>query len=208
MGSSSFSLSTSGDSVVIYCLMEESGNSGNVNFLGGLNFGGDWAAASTSSSALNSNESIQPEELSDLGSIAMVENPGWDNMMYMGSVAGTKEDLLQELRKESNWEGSASVRQTYDRGEFSILSAEEGGCLQLQPGAVQAISVSADNPDTIAFVALEPLPPGMRLFVTDNAWTGSILQSNEGSLVVSLLILLGVRYLECLILIIVSDVSS
>ena len=38
------------------------------------------------------------------------------------------------------------------------------------PGAVMVVGVNSDNPDTIAMVAMEYLPPGMLMFATDNAW--------------------------------------
>lgn len=58
-------------------------------------------------------------------------------------------------------------------------------CSQLMAGDVQVVSLSSDNPDSVALVALENLPPGLEIIVTDNAWTGTEFRTNEGSLQVS-----------------------
>lgn len=55
-------------------------------------------------------------------------------------------------------------------------------CDDLSPGDVQVVSLSSDNPDSVVLVALDDLPRGLQLFLTDNAWTGSDFLSNEGTL--------------------------
>lgn len=42
--------------------------------------------------------------------------------------------------------------------------------------------VFLDNPDTFAVIALSTIPVGYAIKFTDNAWTGSALQTNEGTL--------------------------
>ncbi|KAL3923213.1 MAG: hypothetical protein SGILL_001782 [Bacillariaceae sp.] len=59
-------------------------------------------------------------------------------------------------------------------------AAAASNCDDLSAGDVQLIRVQADNPDTIAMVALEALPAGVAILVTDKAWTGSDFRGYEG----------------------------
>jgi hypothetical protein len=67
----------------------------------------------------------------------------------------------------------------------SAPNAALRGCTDLVPGDVQVIAFNSDNPDAITLVALENLPSDLDLYITDNAWTGSSFQSNEGILKVN-----------------------
>jgi endonuclease I len=55
------------------------------------------------------------------------------------------------------------------------------------PGDVLIVAINSDEPDMIVLVALEALPAGLDLYITDNAWTGSAsaFRTNEGTLKVS-----------------------
>lgn len=57
---------------------------------------------------------------------------------------------------------------------------EPNSCSFLEPGDVQIWAIESDNPDNIGFMALADLEPGLELFITDNAWTGSGFSSREG----------------------------
>ena len=52
------------------------------------------------------------------------------------------------------------------------------------PGSIMIIGANTDNPDAVAMVALTTLPPGLKLYLTDNAWSNSNDQfrTNEGVL--------------------------
>lgn len=66
----------------------------------------------------------------------------------------------------------------------TVVPSLTSGCEQLSPGDVQVVSVSADNPDAIMLIALEDLPIGLEIYLTDNAWTGSDFRVNEGTVMV------------------------
>jgi len=54
-------------------------------------------------------------------------------------------------------------------------------CSKLQPGDIQVIGIHSDSPDEIALVALEDLPGGLELFLTDDGWSGSYFRKSEGT---------------------------
>lgn len=58
-------------------------------------------------------------------------------------------------------------------------------CSGLVAGDVQVVGVHSDNPDEIALVALEDLPAGLALYMTDNGWMGSEFRNTEGTVSVS-----------------------
>ena len=59
-------------------------------------------------------------------------------------------------------------------------NTDSNPCGTLEPGDVMVVAMSSDDPDAIVMVALEALPQGLILYVTDNAWTGSAFATNEG----------------------------
>jgi endonuclease I len=59
-------------------------------------------------------------------------------------------------------------------------TAELNDCNELQPGDIFIYVVESDDPDGVGFMALEDIPAGLELFMTDNAWTGTTFLSTEG----------------------------
>jgi endonuclease I len=53
-------------------------------------------------------------------------------------------------------------------------------CSQLAPGDVFIYVVESDDPDGVGFMALEPIPGGLELYMTDNPWNGYDFVGNEG----------------------------
>jgi hypothetical protein len=58
----------------------------------------------------------------------------------------------------------------------------DGTCNGLSPGDVMITGFNSDNPDAVAIVAVNEIAAGATLFMTDNAWTGSVFRTNEGTL--------------------------
>lgn len=53
------------------------------------------------------------------------------------------------------------------------------------PGSVMVVAMESDDPDLFALVALDDIPAGIDIVVTDNAWTGESFKTNEGSMVLN-----------------------
>ena len=51
----------------------------------------------------------------------------------------------------------------------------------LSAGSLMVTGVNMDDPDAVELVALEDVPAGARIFMTDNAWTGTGFRTNEGT---------------------------
>jgi len=64
------------------------------------------------------------------------------------------------------------------------VSPPSGGlCSGLGPGSLMVVGVNSDNPDRVDLLALEDLEEGIRITMTDNAWTGISFRTNEGTIV-------------------------
>jgi len=59
---------------------------------------------------------------------------------------------------------------------------DTGTCKGLKPGSLMFIAFNSQNPDQFLFYAVDEIPAGATIFVTDNAWTGTKFRSNEGVL--------------------------
>ena len=68
----------------------------------------------------------------------------------------------------------------------TLTPSDRSGCGQLNHGDIQVISFTSDNPDAIVLVAMEDLPEGLELYMTDNAWTGFDFENNEGTVKVGM----------------------
>jgi hypothetical protein len=53
----------------------------------------------------------------------------------------------------------------------------------LSPGDIAFVGINSTNPDQFAFVALVDLHPNCQISFTENAWNGSTLATNEGTLI-------------------------
>jgi hypothetical protein len=58
--------------------------------------------------------------------------------------------------------------------------------MALGPGSIAITGFNADDPDSIAFVALEDIVAGTVIIFTDNNWNGTAFATNEGSITVTL----------------------
>ena len=54
-------------------------------------------------------------------------------------------------------------------------------CQGLKPGDVMLTGLRSDNPDVVTMVPLVDLPASTVIYMTDNAYTGTFLRSNEGT---------------------------
>ena len=108
----SFSLSTSGDSVIVYCLQDDE-----IHHLGGFVFG-EWKKDDGPTSEYTSSESALPEALKEQG--AVESRSGFDNFVYIGTRKGTKGEFLEALNDIRKWKDSV-----WD--EPSMLDALKGG---------------------------------------------------------------------------------
>lgn len=59
--------------------------------------------------------------------------------------------------------------------------AENDSCLGMERGDVAIIGMRLDNRNIAVFVALVDLPPGAFIYITTNAWTGTVFKLNGGT---------------------------
>mmetsp|Transcript_12040 Transcript_12040/g.17649 ORF Transcript_12040/g.17649 Transcript_12040/m.17649 type:complete len:313 (+) Transcript_12040:834-1772(+) len=115
----SMALSASGDSIIVYCLQDETVVD-SYHFLTGLSYkSSTWDAADQSSSFYGSTRSALPAALLDTA-IAL---PHYDNYLYQGSTYGTLAELKMALRTSSNWMGTNTRPSTYTPPTFTILTS-------------------------------------------------------------------------------------
>lgn len=96
-----FSLSTEGEQIFLYCQAA----SGDVRHLAGLSWAGDFSPPGLPNYGLN--ESALPDQLKELGSVALDPFP---NYAYGGPSGGQipLEDLQEQFQDPSNWQGSST----------------------------------------------------------------------------------------------------
>jgi hypothetical protein len=113
-----FSLSTGGDTIIVYCRDGDGDNEEEVMFLSALSFDGDWKPAGLD--GYKTDESSLPASFVDAtaGAIAL---PHFDNYAYDGIGTGTKAELLEALQDSDNWKGSNSDLVIFE-GTFSVSS--------------------------------------------------------------------------------------
>lgn len=59
-------------------------------------------------------------------------------------------------------------------------TAELNDCGLLEPGDIFIYTVASDDPDGVGFMALEPIPGGLDLYMTDYPWDGEQFIEQEG----------------------------
>jgi len=64
----------------------------------------------------------------------------------------------------------------------AATSDESDSCLGMEYGDIAIIGMKSSDPDAVFLLALADLPGGSVIYMSDNAWTGSSLKSNEGVL--------------------------
>eukprot|EP00536_Pseudo-nitzschia_multiseries_P018437 jgi/Psemu1/228977/e_gw1.2531.7.1 len=123
-----FSLSASGDNVIVYCtsVME----SGNYTFLSAISFsGGVFLASEGESVSYSPSSSALPDSIANFA-IAL-ENK--DNYVYSGKRSDSKDMLQEQLLDRANWKGSNSKTDVpilplvdKDPGGFVIIEQSSG----------------------------------------------------------------------------------
>lgn len=184
--SGSFQLSTAGDNIFIYTLMPDN----SFLFLSALLYSGsDWLSPEEADS-LNSRTSILPSELSSSSNVVITFRKHFDNNDYVGTKEGTREELLHAISNPDNWNGANSlIGYVYDDQDFDVIDSGTpppaptptlDTCKGISSGDIMIVGFNSDNPDEVALLALDDLPSDAIIYMTDNAWTGSELKSNEG----------------------------
>jgi len=97
-----FSLSASGDTVLVYWTNGDGAGIGNPNHLSGLSFKGDWMPAGQSNDEYATDSSALPAEL--LQGDFSTSLPLADKYAYVGSMTGTKTSIQAALSDPNNWE--------------------------------------------------------------------------------------------------------
>ena len=172
-----FQLSTSGDTVLLYC--QDDG--GALNFLFGFDYSGDgWMKSNLNADFYGSARSALPDQLADNGSISL---PHFDNYRYKGSTSTGSFSQLQALFSDPiQWEGSDDSITKPLPLIFSLPQLVPSVSPPLVPGDVMVVGMNSNDPDMVALVALRSLPGELSIYMTDNAWTGTKFRSNEGTL--------------------------
>jgi hypothetical protein len=176
VGTGAFALSANGDTVIAYCVES---NEVIIHPLGALSISGDWSTPRGISSSGTRKNGLPPT----LANLAPAL-PHFDNYVYEGITIGNKAMLQSSLFDAHNWLGSNTVPLTFQAASFTVTSTITG-CSDLSPGDVQVVAINSDNPDSVTLVALEGLPAGMKLYMTDNTWAGDSFLTNEGTVLVS-----------------------
>jgi hypothetical protein len=63
----------------------------------------------------------------------------------------------------------------------SAPTFEPNECEMINPGELYIFFMNSDNPDNLAIFVFVNLPEGLELYLTDDAWTGSEFQTQEGA---------------------------
>jgi len=89
--------------------------------------------------------------------------------------------LYGEAQSQSGSNGYLCPDVDISRAPTNGPISDDSICKSLKAGDVQVVGLHSDSPDEVALVALEDLPYGLELFLTDNGWTGSSFRGSEGT---------------------------
>ncbi|CAB9508537.1 Endonuclease I [Seminavis robusta] len=177
-----FALSASGDSVLLYC--KTNTEQDEIRFLAGLENSGDgWVESSNQENDFGSSRSALPAALEEKGTVSL---PHYDDFAYVGAQEGSVEQLQDLLTDPSQWSGHNNDEDDMVLPTSFEISLAPVSMTESVAGDVMVVAVTAIDPDMVALVALEPLPGGTELYITDNTWTGSKFLTNEGTLKLTL----------------------
>ena len=177
-------LSASGDTILLYCMKDDSNNDA-IHHLNAVDYSGSgWMESNLPESDYGTSNSALPGNLASpqLGGLAL---PHFDNYKYTGSTEGTVAELRASLSDPNQWYGSndpnhgvflSSFRVQLPDGETSPSERPNPS-----PGDVMVVGMNSENPDLVALIALESLPGNFEIYLTDNAWTGGSFRTNEGT---------------------------
>mmetsp|Transcript_20392 Transcript_20392/g.31191 ORF Transcript_20392/g.31191 Transcript_20392/m.31191 type:complete len:645 (+) Transcript_20392:279-2213(+) len=175
---STIALSVSGDNIFLYCKNNEQDG---PSFLSGLIFTtGGWIAQNVDEQVFGTSKSALPKALEE--SNAHIElTTHLDNYIYTRSRIGSESKLLEFISDPSSWSGSNAADFDISEALSDFTVTKRSPCERMKPGDIMFTGFKSDNPDVITLVALENIPPSLNIYMTDNAYTGSFLRSNEGT---------------------------
>mmetsp|Transcript_1069 Transcript_1069/g.1693 ORF Transcript_1069/g.1693 Transcript_1069/m.1693 type:complete len:773 (-) Transcript_1069:152-2470(-) len=200
-------LATVADTIIIYCLDDDPvlGTPTVPYHLSALSYASSgWLPANPSDpDSFGTGSSALPDMLP---SSAVVTLSHRDNYRYEGPRSGHSRSSLMDnyLSNSLFWFGSDSTSFdviamqtsfTLDSGTTTTPSPtgtpttsptpspttpDLGTCKGLLAGDIMIAGFNSDNPDTVGLVALQDIPTGVELYLTDAAWTGSEFTTGEG----------------------------
>jgi hypothetical protein len=126
----SFSLSTNGDTILIYYdydsddnLVQSRASDTVPIFLSALSFSGEWKESGLDASLYGTDSSALPLELIDKDGV-VVALDHQDNYIYAGPTTGTAKELRASIQDPANWSGSNTQRVEVSTNNFSIVLVE------------------------------------------------------------------------------------
>jgi hypothetical protein len=179
-----FQLSTSGDTVILYCFA-----SGTILFLSAFDFSGDgWMQANLNVDSYGTSNSALPEALASTGAVSVLH---FDSYKYTGPAVGSRPDIIASLSDPAQWDGSNKVSNSVSFPLFTITTSPDSSQSDsttagfLAAGDIMIVAINSQNPDFVALVALKNIPGDSQIYLTDNAWTGASFRTNEGTLMLT-----------------------
>jgi hypothetical protein len=124
----SFSLSASGDTILLYCQTETE-----LVHISGLSFSGDWLPSGLDPSAYGTENSALP------ANTPAVTLDHADNYRYTGTRSGSVSSLQSSISASSNWESSNSGGFALNDTPFKLSSAGISRSLQVAVGVVSLL---------------------------------------------------------------------
>ena len=150
-------------------------------FLSGLTYtSGGWIDPNSDEQVFGTSSSALPDELKEAS--AHIElTTHLDNYAYMGTRTGSRAELMGFISDILNWIGSNDANFDMSRALSNFSLTKSSPCESLKPGDIMLTGFKSDNPDVITIAALQNIPSSLDIYMTDNAYTGTLLRSNEGT---------------------------